>query len=84
MFYTFFRISDGTDTEKEESIIELSTMAFMSRLRQQDFQNPIMRKWTFDAASIHTDRREACRRWAELPCACFRICPRGSDPRTRF
>ena len=35
------------------------------RLRQQGFQNPIMRKWTFDAAPIRTERLEQCRRYAE-------------------
>ncbi len=35
------------------------------QLQQQGFQNPIMRNWTFDTASIHTERLEQCRRYVE-------------------
>ena len=37
----------------------------VSQYRLQCFQNPIMRKWTFDAAPIQTKRLEQCRRYAE-------------------
>ena len=59
------RCQREAQAKQEKEYLEQQHRHTVFRLRQQGFQNPIMRKWTFDAAPIRTERLEQCRRYAE-------------------